>query len=76
MEEEFSKVVDSVIDAQEEEVLKELESDSAKALLGLGSDADFSAIAPLAVLTSASMPMASMMDDVYQQGVTDNIQEG
>ncbi len=76
MEEEFSKVVDSVIDSQEEEVLKELDSDSAKALLGLGSDADFSAIAPLAVLTSASMPMASMMDDVYQQGVTDNIQEG
>jgi len=45
-------------------------------LLGLGKEADFSAVAPLAILTSAAMPMASMMDDVYKQGIVDNIEEG
>ena len=65
-----------MIDTQEEAVLDELNSDATKALLGLGRDADFSAVAPLAVLTSAAMPMVSTMDNVYQQGIVDNIEEG
>ena len=65
-----------MIDNQEEAILAELNSDATKALLGLGRDADFSAVAPLAVLTSAAMPMVATMDNVYQQAIVDNIEEG
>ena len=56
--------------------MAELESDTTKALLALGKEADFSAVAPLAVLTSAAMPMVSTMDNVYQQAIIDNVEEG
>tara|TARA_Y100000004_G_scaffold196139_1_gene265210 strand:+ start:664 stop:1410 length:747 start_codon:yes stop_codon:yes gene_type:complete len=76
LEEEFAKVVDSVIDDQEEIVLKELESDATQALLGLGKDADFSVVAPLAALGVSSQKMNTLMDGIYKQAVVDNIQEG
>ena len=64
------------IDKQEELVLKTLDEDSTKALLGLGADADFSSVASIADLTTASDPMVAEMKKAYEKGVTDNIVEG
>ena len=57
-------------------VLASLEEDTTKALLGLGPEADFTSVASMADLTTASDPMVADMKKAYERGITDNIAEG
>ena len=57
-------------------VLASLEEDTTKALLGLGPEADFTSVASMADLTTASDPMVADMKKAYERGIRDNIAEG
>ena len=72
----MSKQLDEIIDSQEEATLAAIAAPTATALLNLGTDSNFDSIVPMTELAVSTAPLLASMREIYEQAVSDNIQEG
>lgn len=72
----MSKQLDEIIDSQEEATLAAIAAPTATALLNLGTDSNFDSIVPMTELAVSTAPLLVSMRGIYEQAVSDNIQEG
>lgn len=68
--------MDGIIDSQEEATLAAIAAPTATALLTLGTDSNFESIVPMTELAVSTAPLLASMRAIYEQAVSDNIQEG
>ncbi len=68
--------MDDIIDSQEEATLAAIAAPTTTALLNLGTESNFGSIVPMTELAVSTAPLLSSMRGIYEQAVSDNIQEG
>lgn len=72
----MSKQLDDIIDSQEEATLAAIAAPTTTALLNLGPESNFRSVVPMTELAVSTAPLLASMRGVYEQAVSDNIQEG
>ena len=68
--------MDDIIDSQEEATLAAIAAPTTTALLNLGTESNFGSIVPMTELAVSTAPLLASMRGIYEQAVSDNIQEG
>jgi len=76
LEDQIAKQLDDIIDSQEEVTLAAIAAPAATSLLSLGSDSNFASVVPTTELAVSTIPLLASMRSIYEQAVSDNIQEG